>query len=189
LHRIARIVRSLKEFSHPNAPDLTPVDLNRAIETAITVSHHEWKYVAKVVTEFTADLPPVPCILDEFNQVLLNLIVNAAQAIDEKSKSAGELQGLITIRTRLTEAFAVVEVEDNGPGIPQEHRARVFEPFFTTKLAGHGTGQGLAIVQNVIVVRHGGRVDFATKLGSGTVFNLYLPLTARKAPAPADPHP
>ena len=179
LGRIARIVGSLKEFSHPNSAEKSMGNLNHAIETAIAVSRHEWKYVAEVATELDPNLPSVQCVLDEFNQVILNLIVNAAHTIGDVVKERGGL-GRITVRTRHEAEWAVVEVEDTGTGIPQEVRDHIFEPFFTTKGVGKGTGQGLAIVHTVIVKGHNGRINFTTEIGKGTTFRLALPV----APAP-----
>jgi signal transduction histidine kinase len=178
LRRIARIVRSLKEFAHPHGAEPTFAELERMIETAVNVSRHEWKYVAQIVTEFDPTVPPVPCVADEFNQVILNLIINASHAIEAKLKPARDsgTRGTITIRTRRDETHAIVEVEDTGVGIPEEIRDRIFEPFFTTKDVGKGTGQGLAIVQSVIVKHHRGSVDFTSTPGKGTTFRLRLPL-------------
>ena len=177
LGRISRIVSSLKEFSHPNSESKTGADLNKAIETTVAVSRHEWKYVADVVTELDPKLPQVECILDEFNQAVLNLVINATHAVDDAIKKHGAKRGTITIRTRQEPGWVVTEVEDTGTGIPPAVRDKIFDPFFTTKGIGKGTGQGLAIVQAVIVKGHGGRVDFTTEMGKGTTFRLYLPLT------------
>ncbi len=179
LGRVARIVQSLKEFSHPQNARCNPVDLNHVITTAITVSRHEWKYVAEVVTDFSTTLPPVPCVVDEFNQVILNLLVNAAHAIDSalKIRPNESGQGRITVRTRRDGDWALVEIEDSGTGIPDDVLPHIFEPFFTTKDIGKGTGQGLAIVHNVIVKNHQGTVNVTTTVGLGTTFHLRLPLT------------
>lgn len=182
LARVARIVRSLKEFAHPNSPDLTPADLNRVIETAVAVSRHEWKYVAEIVTEFDPELPLVPCVVDEFNQVLLNLIINSAHAIGDALKLSGEARGKITVRTRRDGPWAVVEVADTGTGMTPEVRQRIFEPFFTTKACGKGTGQGLAIVQAIMVKSHHGTVEVQTAPGQGTTFVLRLPLAVPPSP-------
>ena len=186
LGRVARIVQSLKEFSHPQNAQRNPTDLNHVISTAITVSRHEWKYVAEVVTDFSAHLPLVPCVVDEFNQVILNLLINAAHAIESAQKvrpgSAG--QGTITVRTRLDGEWALVEVEDSGTGIPDAILSRIFEPFFTTKEIGKGTGQGLAIVHTVIVKKHRGKVNVTTEVGRGTTFHLRLPLNISSNPTP-----
>jgi len=190
LARVARIVRSLKEFAHPNSPDLTPADLNHTIETSILVSRHEWKYVSEVDLELDPALPNVPCVVDEFNQVILNLIINAAHAIADALKVRGGDRGKITVRTRHAEPWAIVEVEDTGTGIAPEIRSRIFEPFFTTKPAGKGTGQGLAIVHTVIVKHHHGTVEVETEPGRGSKFVIKLPLqraavAAKPVSAPA----
>jgi PAS domain S-box-containing protein len=183
ISRVARIVRSLKEFSHPNAPGKRPSDLNRAIETAITVSRHEWKYVAEVVTDLDPDLPSVPCVLDELNQVVLNLVVNAAHAIEDVVKHRPGEKGTITIRTRRDGDWALIDVADTGTGMAPDLRDRIFEPFFTTKESGKGTGQGLAIVQSIIVKGHGGTIDFKSEVGRGTTFHFKLPIyPASEAP-------
>jgi signal transduction histidine kinase len=178
LGRIGRIVSSLKEFSHPNQAERSGANLNKAIETVVAVSRHEWKYVADVVTEFDPKLPQVECILDEINQAVLNLVINATHAIADAIKQRGLKRGTITIRTRQEPGWVVVEVEDTGTGILPEVQGRIFDPFFTTKGIGKGTGQGLAIVQAVVVKGHGGRIDFLTEVGKGTTFRLFLPLSA-----------
>jgi PAS domain S-box-containing protein len=182
LARVARIVCSLKEFAHPNSPECVPADLNHAIETSVLVSRHEWKYVAEVATELDPALPPVPCVVDEFNQVVLNLIINAAHAIGDALKTRrGGVLGRITIRTKLAAPWALVEVEDTGTGIDPAIIGRIFEPFFTTKAVGKGTGQGLAIVRTVIVSHHHGQVDVESEPGRGAKFIIRLPLA--RAPA------
>jgi PAS domain S-box-containing protein len=186
LGRVARIVQSLKEYSHPQNSLRNSADLNRVVATAITVSRHEWKYVAEVVTDFCPDLPTVPCVVDEFNQVILNLLVNAAHAIEAAQSQKGDPSGLgtITVRTRPDGDYALVEVIDTGTGIPREILPKIFEPFFTTKDIGKGTGQGLAIVHAVIVGKHGGKVDVTTEVGRGTTFHLRLPLISPQPPSP-----
>ena len=186
LRRIGKIVGSLKEFSHPGGDDKNHANLNRAIETTIAVSRHEWKYVADVETELDPELPQVNCILDEINQVLLNLVVNAAHAIEDAIKKRDEKRGRITIRTRKEGANAIIEVQDTGCGIPEHVRARIFEPFFTTKAIGKGTGQGLAIVQAVIVKKHRGTIGFTTELGKGTTFKISLPISSVLTTPPVD---
>jgi PAS domain S-box-containing protein len=181
LERVARIVGSLKEFSHPHTLERKPADLNRAVETTLAVARHEWKYVAEVVTELDPNLPPVPCVLDEFNQVILNLVINACHAISEALKVSGASKGVITVRTRHDDAHAWIEVADTGLGIPPEIRDRIFELFFTTKRADKGTGQGLALVRNIVVQHHGGAVDFVSEVGRGTTFRVQLPLVSPEA--------
>ncbi len=173
--RVAKIVRSLKEFSHPGSPTRTPIDINHAIENAAIVCRHEWKYVADVVTDFDHGLPLVPCLPDEFNQAVLNLVINAAHAIAEARPPGASAKGMITIKTVEQAGWAVISVVDTGTGIPEAIRDRIFEPFFTTKPAGKGTGQGLSIVR-AVAVKHGGTVEFTSQLGKGTTFVMKVPL-------------
>jgi PAS domain S-box-containing protein len=173
-HRVAQIVRAMKEFSHPDSADKSAADLNRAIESTITVARSEWKYVAEITTEFDVTLPAVLCYPGDINQVILNLLVNAAHAINDKI-SEGEM-GRITVRTRTEGEFAEISVTDTGTGIPEAVRGRVFDPFFTTKEVGKGTGQGLALAHAVIVTKHGGKIWFETEMGSGTTFLIHLPI-------------
>lgn len=176
LSRVAKIVRSLKEFSHPGSPNRTPIDLNHAIENAITVSRHEWKYVAEVVTDFDPSLPLVPCMADELNQAILNLLINAGQAVGEARAPGCGIQGKITVTTKQSDGWAVISISDTGVGIPEAIHERIFEPFFTTKPMGQGTGQGLPIVHSVVVAKHQGKVGFTSEVGKGTTFTLHLPL-------------
>ena len=176
IERITGIVRAMKEFSHPGAGTKTDIDLNKAIESTITVARNEYKYVADVVTELDPSLPLVPCLPGEFNQVVLNMIINAAHAIGEKLKAGTETRGTITISTRVEGEFAAIRVKDTGNGIREEIRSRIFDPFFTTKEVGKGTGQGLTISHSVIVDKHGGTIDFETEPGRGTTFIVKLPL-------------
>jgi PAS domain S-box-containing protein len=176
LSRIASIVRAMKEFSHPAAKEKAPADLNQALRTTLTIARNEYKYVADVETDL-GELPAVPCLLGELNQVFLNLIVNAAHAIKDKVGDSGE-RGKITVRTRRENGYAVIAIEDNGSGIPENIRHRIFEPFFTTKEVGKGTGQGLTLARSVVVEKHQGKLDFASQTGQGTTFFIRLPLEA-----------
>lgn len=177
LGRVGKIVRSLKEFSHPGSPTRAAIDLNHAVENAIMVCRHEWKYVADVVTDFEPSLPPVPCLADEFNQAILNLLINAAHAIADARSSSSDAKGTITVKTQQADGWVVVSIADTGAGIPDAIRDRIFEPFFTTKPLGKGTGQGLPIVRSVVVGKHQGKIGFVTQLGKGTTFTIQLPLT------------
>jgi two-component system, NtrC family, sensor kinase len=172
--RVAEIVRAMKEFSHPDSANKTAADLNRAIESTITVARNEWKYVATISTDFDRSLPSVMCYLGDINQVILNLLVNAAHAIKEKLGETG--MGQITVRTRRKDTFAEIAVSDTGTGVPEAIRARIFDPFFTTKDVGKGTGQGLALAHNVIVKKHGGKIRFETEMGRGSTFIIELPI-------------
>ena len=173
--QVAHIVRAMKEFSHPGPAEKTPLDINRAIQSTILVSRNEWKYVAEVTTDLDAELPPVPCIAGEFNQVILNLVVNAAQAIEDVVKESGR-KGAIQVSTRRKDEWAEIRVSDTGGGIPEAIRTRIFDPFFTTKRVGKGTGQGLAIAHAVVVQKHQGTIDFESQPGAGTTFVIRLPL-------------
>lgn len=182
LGRIASIVQAMKEFSHPSGLEKKPVNLREAIETTIAVARNEWKYVADVELEMAAELPLVPVLRNEFNQVILNLIVNAAHAIGDSTGGGSRGKGKIRIVGKLLAEQAEIRISDTGAGIPESARARVFEPFFTTKEVGKGTGQGLAIAYSVIVDRHQGSIAFETELNQGTTFVICLPLVDPTAP-------
>jgi PAS domain S-box-containing protein len=176
--QVARIVRAMKEFSHPGPVEKLPLDINRAIESTILVSKNEWKYVAEVTTELDHAIPPVPCVAGEFNQVILNLIVNAAHAISDVVRGTNE-KGAIHISTKGNGSYAEVRISDTGCGIPEAIQSKVFDPFFTTKPVGQGTGQGLAIAHSVIVQKHRGTITLESKPGQGTTLTIKLPLEAR----------
>ena len=173
MDRVAHIVRSMKEFSHPGKGGKQAVDLNRSVLSTITVCRNEWKYVADLDTVLAEDLPPVPCAPDEINQVVLNLLVNAAHAIQDSGKPG---RGMIRVATRRDADGVSIDITDSGCGIPENIRARIFDPFFTTKEVGRGTGQGLALAHGVVVEKHQGRISFDTVPGEGTTFHLWLPL-------------
>lgn len=181
LSRISSIVRAMKEFSHPSNGIPQPVDLREIITTTVTVSRNEWKYVAEVSTDFDSNLAPVPCLRDELSQVILNLIVNSAHAIQSRIDNSSTLKGKIHIATKSYDNYAEIAVTDNGCGIPEAIHHRVFEPFFTTKPVGSGTGQGLAIAYSVVVDKHKGRIHFTSSETDGTTFVLRLPLSENVA--------
>jgi|HubBroStandDraft_6_1064221.scaffolds.fasta_scaffold62107_2 PAS domain S-box-containing protein len=174
LNGVSTLVSAMKEFSHPGLKEKTPLDLNHAIASTITVSRNEWKYVAALETEFDPSLPPVLCLPGEFNQVILNLIVNAAHAIADVEERGSE-KGRITVRTLNCPQWVEIWIQDTGTGIPEKVRAQVFDPFFTTKEIGKGTGQGLAIARSVVVGKHNGSIHFETEEGKGTTFIIRLP--------------
>lgn len=176
LERVAKIVQAMRDFSFfGGAAERALTDINTAVETTVTVSRNEWKYVADVETTLSQDLPLVPCYAGEVKQVLLNLIVNAAQAIKGKYPDGGQ-KGRIGIATRRNDGWVEIAVSDDGTGIPSDVRGKIFEPFFTTKKRGEGTGQGLAISKSSIVKHHGGEMFFETEEGKGTTFVVRLPL-------------
>jgi signal transduction histidine kinase/HAMP domain-containing protein len=177
VQRVTTIVLAMKEFAHPGSKEMQFINLNKAIDTTIVVARNEWKYAAELKTDFCDTLPAVPCLPGEINQVVLNLIVNARDAIVDRVGSEERL-GLITISTSHTESMVRVEVTDNGGGIPKHVQERIFDPFFTTKEVGRGSGQGLAIARGVIVNKHQGELSFITEEGVGTTFVILLPLNA-----------
>jgi PAS domain S-box-containing protein len=178
VERVSTIVKAMKEFAHPDAKEQSPADLNHAIETTLLVASNEYKYVAKVNTDFKT-LPPVICNIGELNQVFLNLIVNAAHAIHDAGKDAET--GEIHIGTSLEGGTAVIRVRDNGCGIPPDNIPKLYDPFFTTKEVGRGTGQGLSIAHSIVVDKHSGNIDVASRPGEGTEFVLRVPIDGRSA--------
>jgi signal transduction histidine kinase len=176
IERVTNIVRAMKEFSHPGTTEKTAIDLNRAIESTLTVCCSEWKYVADLKTDFDPSLPPVPVLPGEFNQVVLNIIINATHAIADVVGGGGNGKGTLSVSTRRDGEWVEVRLADSGTGIPEHARQRVFDPFFTTKGVGKGTGQGLAIAHSVVVEKHGGTIHFETETGKGTTFVIRLPL-------------
>ena len=182
--QVASIVLAMKEFSHPGAKAKDDVDLNRAVENALAVSRNAWKHIASLESDLDPALGPVPCVAAEINQVLLNLIVNAAHAIE--GAAADGRQGLLRVSSRRRDDSVEIEVADNGGGIAEEAQARVFDPFFTTKDVGKGTGQGLSISRDIVVNKHGGELTFETVVGQGTRFFVRLPLAGGGASEAAD---
>lgn len=179
MSQVASIVKAIKEFSHPGATEKTPTDINELVRTTLTVSRNQWKYVAEAQTRLADDLPLVPVLPSEINQVLLNLIVNAADAIEEAGRDGA---GVITVATRAAGDHVEIAVSDTGCGVPEDVIARVFDPFFTTKPMGKGSGQGLTLAYNIIHMKHGGAIRIESVEGEGATFTLALPLT----PAGAD---
>ena len=176
LERITNIVSSVKRFAHPGQDAIAPADLNEAIESTITVSTNEWRYVADLEADLDPSLPPVPCNVSAINQVVLIMIVNAAHAIAGITKDGDAGKGRIGIRTRNLGDFVEIRISDTGGGIPENIRSRIFDPFFTTKEVGKGSGQGLAIARTIVTETHHGSIDFETELGLGTTFIVRLPL-------------
>ncbi len=180
IERVTTIVLAMKDFSHPGAKEKTLIDINKAIESTITVARNEWKYVAELKTDFDPSLPLVPCIPGEFNQVILNLITNASHAISDVVQNSAESKGKITVKTHNDGDFALISISDTGTGIPAAVRDKIFDPFFTTKEVGKGTGQGLNLSHSVIVDKHGGTITVETEEGMGTTFIIRLPLNEKR---------
>ncbi len=173
VHRIAEIVRSMKEFAHPGR-EKSAADLNRAIQNTLTISRNEVRYVADTEVDL-GDIPPVVCHLDHINQVILNLVVNAAHAISDKIEGTND-RGLIKVATSKHGGHVQIAVSDTGTGIPEDVQERIFDPFFTTKDVGRGTGQGLAMARSIVEEKHGGSLTFETAAGEGTTFFMKLPI-------------
>jgi signal transduction histidine kinase len=171
--RIANIVGSMKAFSQTGSKEIVLADINRALVDVLTVAESIWKPVAIVEKRFAADLPMLSCQIAEINQVFLNLLVNAVEAIRQYDRS---LPGVILIETLMENDQIVVRFTDNGPGVPTDIRERIFDPFFTTKAVGEGVGLGLAVCRDIVEVKHGGRIDVSSVNGSGAVFTIRLPV-------------
>jgi signal transduction histidine kinase len=166
LKRVRDIVQSLKDFAHIGQTDWHLADLHEGLDSTLLIANNEIKHKATVTKEY-GKLPPVKCLASQLNQVFMNLLINASQAITA--------DGVITIRTGCIKDWVWVEIGDNGAGIPPEVLTRIFDPFFTTKPVGKGTGLGLSLSYN-IVHKHGGRIEVASEVGKGTRFTVHLPV-------------
>ena len=166
LQRVKRIVQDLKDFSHVSDSEMAWANLENGLESTLNVVWNELKYKAEVVRDY-GNLPEVECIPSQLNQVFMNLLVNAAQAIPE--------HGTITLRTRREGQNVRIEIADTGSGIPQEIINRIFDPFFTTKPVGTGTGLGLSITHGIIR-KHNGRIGVSSEPGKGTTFSITIPI-------------
>ncbi|MDA8141799.1 MAG: PAS domain S-box protein [Desulfobacteraceae bacterium] len=164
--RIKKIVEDLKHFAHPGQDKVQDTDLNKELETTLSVVHNELKYKATVVKEF-GELPIIKANPQQLNQVFINILVNAAQAIEK--------MGDIIVKTFFNDGYAQVEISDTGCGIAPEHLNKIFDPFFTTKEVGKGTGLGMNIAYNIIK-KHNGSIDVQSKIGRGTTFTIKLPI-------------
>jgi len=179
IDRVRKIVLAMKSFSHPGQKEKRPADINQAINTTVTITRNEWKYIADLKTELDPNLPLVNCEINEINQVILNMVINSCQAIQEARTRGKSDQGRILIRTRAHDAHIEICIQDSGMGIPAANLARIFDPFFTTKELGKGTGQGLSLAHNVIVNQHNGSIQVESELGKGTTFTIQLPVSAQ----------
>lgn len=177
LRRITEIVNSVKQLSHPGETQKSFHNLNNIINDAITVCTNEWKYVANIERDLAPDLPEIYCLRGEVGQVVLNLIINSAHAIEEKKSQQTKEKGTITVRSYVNDNFVTMEIVDTGSGMPQNIIERAFDPFFTTKQVGKGTGQGLAIAHNVIVNIHKGFIFIDSTEEVGTTVTVQLPVT------------
>ncbi len=178
LSRVTKVIQNLKDFSRVDqAQAFAEYDLNEGIEATLTVARNEIKYDADVKKELSP-LPEIACNSGQINQVLLNILVNAVQAIKSQKRDD---RGTITVRTSATPAEVICEISDDGPGIPAEIRNKIFDPFFTTKPVGQGTGLGLSVSYDIIVTKHHGKILVDSTVGKGTTFTIKLPLAAQPA--------
>ncbi len=172
IERVKKIVLDLRDFSHSGqseSEEWAVVDIHRGLESTLNIVWNELKYKAELIRDY-GDVPLIECLPSQLNQVFLNLLVNAGQAIQE--------QGTVTIKTRVDQSYLVVSIADDGVGIPAENLKRIFDPFFTTKAVGKGTGLGLALSYG-IVQKHDGRIEVDSQPGKGTRFDIFLPLDRR----------
>lgn len=176
ISRVSNIVQSMKELTEP-APDFVPVNLNAVIEGAVEVARNEWVDIADIRLELDPDLPFVPCRPESINQVVINLLANAACAIAENSAARGAGSGHIVVATRKVVAGVEISVTDDGVGMTEAVQKRIFDPFFTTRPVGKGSGRGLAVVHSVIT-KHGGSISVDSAPGRGSCFRCRLSLTA-----------
>ncbi len=180
VHQVASIVRAMKDFSHADHGEAIQVDLNKLVESIVTVARNEYKYVADVKLEL-GDLPLVECYAGQISQVILNLLVNAAHAIEDTGA-----RGTITLKTEEVDGTVLITVTDTGAGIPEEIQDDIYDPFFSTKGSGRGTGQGLFIARQIVVEHHAGQIGFETEVGTGTTFHIQLPVRAPEEAEPAE---
>jgi signal transduction histidine kinase len=179
MERVAQIVQSMKQFAQPGRED-GEEDLNEAIRSTVNVARLHWEAAAEVECELAADLPRVPCHGSEIRQVLLSLLVNAAQAI---KGMGGAAKGRIRISSRRVGSDVEIRISDSGPGVPPELRSKIFEPFFSTREVGSGTGQGLATAYQIMTQRHQGSLALEESDAAGATFVLRLPLAPAPRPA------
>lgn len=174
--RVTKIVKAMKDFSHPDEEEPILFDVNKAIESTTTIARNEWKYVSDCELDLDPSIPPVAGYPGQFNQAILNIVVNAAHAIAEVVGDGKAGKGKITIKSKKDGDWVEVRISDTGCGIRPEIRDRIFDPFFTTKQVGKGTGQGLTIAHSVIVEKHKGSINFESEVGKGTTFIIRLPI-------------
>ena len=174
--RVSQLILAMKDFSHPGSKAMMISDINKAIYSTVSISRNEWKYVAELETNLDPNLPAVYCVIDEINQVVLNIIVNAAHAIKDLLDKGSELKRKIVIETTSDDSFVKIIISDNGIGIPEAILHKIFDPFFTTKDVGRGTGQGLTIAHDIITNKHKGSIIVESEVGNGTTFIISLPL-------------
>ena len=174
--RVTSIVQAIRDFAHPGASEMSTLDLNKAITSAVTLAANHWRTLGEIVTDFDRSLPKITCHVSEINQVILNLLINACDAIAEARAANPSRLGKIVFKTWQEGNMAKLSISDSGVGIKRENLERIFTLFFTTKAVGKGTGQGLAIAHSIVVERHNGNIDVFSQLGEGATFIVSLPI-------------
>ena len=175
------MVRSIKAFSHPGSRTKVETDINEMLRDTITLARNEWRYFADVDFHLDPKLPRTPCYPADLSQVVLNLVVNAAHAIQDKIGRDPVRKGSIGVVTRVQGSGLVIQISDSGVGMTDEVLKKIFDPFFTTKEVGRGPGQGLAIAYDIVVNRHGGKLTCQSKPGAGSCFIMTIPLAVPAA--------
>jgi PAS domain S-box-containing protein len=178
LSKVTKIVKSMRNFSYPASNSKVDIDINSALEDVVNISQNEWKYYADVIANYDKNLSPVPCYPGELNQVFLNIIINAVDAIKEKNSESQKQKGIIEISTGVENNWAVITIKDTGAGISVDIIDKIFDPFFTTKKIGKGTGQGLAVAYDIIVNKHNGKINFTSGDSSGATCVIKIPTHA-----------
>jgi len=173
--RVAEIVSAMKRFSHVGGEEKSLLDVPKAIQNTVMISRNEWKYHSEIQLDLDPSMQFLSCFPGDFNQALLNIMVNASHANTEKYHDR-EDKGTITVKTSRDGRWFVLSLTDTGCGIPEQNLHRIFDPFFTTKEVGKGTGQGLALCHDIVVKKHGGAIDVRSEVGHGTTFFLRFPL-------------
>lgn len=174
ISRVSTMISAMRNFSHMDERRKVAADINKAIDNAVVILRNDIKYIADVKFDLDWDMPKVVCCIDQINQVLMNLVINAAHSIEAKNLSGG--RGCIEISTKQKDKNVVIKISDDGSGIPEDIQSKVFDAFFTTKELGKGTGQGLSISRSIICKNHKGKISFDTKDNEGTTFVIELPI-------------
>ena len=176
LNRVLEILRAMKEYSHPGDDVNDAHDINHAIQTSVTVTKNRWRQHASLELQLDESIPHAACNIGTLNQVLVNFIVNAVDAIEERYGEESLYQGKLAIKSYQDQSDIVIEIADNGCGIPKHIQQRIYDPFFTTKDIGKGTGQGLSYCHNAIVTQHNGKLEVESVDGVGTKFVISIPI-------------
>jgi signal transduction histidine kinase len=180
INHVCSIVHSMREFTHPDTDIPERADINQVVQSALTISRSRTKHIATINTDLMIDPPKITCRPSQIQQVIVNIVVNAVEAIEEQNIPDGK----IFVRTSISGQFVRIEIGNNGPSISEKIREKIFNPFFTTKSIGKGTGQGLALAKDIIVTQHGGYLRLVETPDYLTTFVIDLPREASAAKSP-----